>query len=333
MHKIGHGGTHFTSWAQQRHTIAVGAAVSSLAFSPSAKRYVFAAGARVHVVVINGSMMTIESELTTPSRVSCVIFVGSDDMIATVGDDGCARVWHYKSATETHSCAAPEGCGGACCVAFGTVNGQLVLAVGYVNGTARLWSIDGQCVATLDGHTGPLLGIDVSRASKLVATGSDDGTARLWAAPAGDCLAILRVPSSAACHAVRFGSARTSGIVAVATANGAAYAFEVPASSPVDAPVEVAPAVAFKGHVGRVNDVAVGENGEVLATASQDKTVKLWKLRTGEFCRALPGGGDVQAVAFSTAGAANLATATAKGTLKIFGIVPRGGDAGMLAGR
>lgn len=163
-----------------------------------------------------------------------------------------------------------------------------------------------------------------------MASASADGTARVWATTAdGACAAVLRAPQSGACVAVRFGAVRTSGLVVVAAAGGAAHAFEL-GSCPSGA--ELAPARSFKGHAGGLNDLAIGENGEVLATASADKSVRLWKLRTGEHCRALPGGGDVLALSFSSSGAANLASATAKGALKVWGIVPRGAEAGMFAG-
>ena len=159
-------------------------------------------------------------------------------------------------------------------------------------------------------------------------------------------MATLRTgTASGAFNRVRFGSKRTGGLVVVATAGGMAYAFQLPPPSKVPRSgtmlpaglhaegAELTPVVTFKGHTGSVRDIAVGENGEVLATASQDRSIRLWKLRTGEHCRALPGGGDVLALSFSSSGAANLAAATAKGVLKVFGIVPRGAQAGMLAFR
>ena len=51
---------------------------------------------------------------------------------------------------------------------------------------------------------------------------------------------------------------------------------------------------------------------------------RLWTLHDGRFARSLPGGGVLAAVAVSSAGAARMATATRRGLVKIFGIVPRG---------
>ena len=197
----------------------------------------------------------------------------------------------------------------------------------------RLWRLTGESVA-LNGHTAPVLGVDFSSegSSRYVASASADGTARLWSSADGACVAVLRPPTAGVCHQVRFGVVRTRDLVVVATASGAAHAFSLPplAAAPgsdVAPTAEVTPTLSFGGHTAGVSGVAIGvaigENGEVLATASLDKTVKLWKLRTGEHCRALPGGGSVRAVSFSSAGAANLVLATAKGTVRVFGIRPK----------
>jgi WD40 repeat protein len=63
-------------------------------------------------------------------------------------------------------------------VAF-TSAGKSVTA--SLDGTARIWDLEsGRQLATLRGHSGPLLGVAVSPDGALVATGSLDGTAKLW---------------------------------------------------------------------------------------------------------------------------------------------------------
>ncbi|WP_261890506.1 WD40 repeat domain-containing protein [Acaryochloris marina] len=38
----------------------------------------------------------------------------------------------------------------------------------------------------------------------------------------------------------------------------------------------------LKGHSGQVRSVAISSNGQMIASASSDKTVKLWELKTGQ---------------------------------------------------
>jgi WD40 repeat protein len=62
-----------------------------------------------------------------------------------------------------------------------------------VDEMVRLWeAASGQLLATLDGHTGPVYGVAVSADGRLLATGSVDGTIRLWNPSSGACLRILR---------------------------------------------------------------------------------------------------------------------------------------------
>ena len=331
-HKIGHGGTHFTSWAQNLRSVSAGATVPSIAYSSNTKRLAIAIGERV--LILDAKTLAKEYEAPHGAPVRGVTFAGSDVAVATVGDDGFVRVFQFWSAAPTTLFeAAGEDGTAARSVAYCS-SGPL-LAVGYANGTAKVFSCvkDGGCIATLRGHDVGMrvLGVEFSRDGKLMASACEDGTARVWSTSDGDSqpIAVLKPFKSAAggpCTKVRFGSVRTSGMVVVATASGHAHVFHLPAA-PGEEPVL---AHTLKGHAGGINDLAIGENGEVLATASQDKSIRLWTLRDGQHARALPGGGDVLALSFSTSGSANLACATAKGTIKIFGIVPRGAEAGLL---
>ena len=63
-------------------------------------------------------------------------------------------------------------------LAFGP-DGKVVTA--SCDGTAKIWDLESRReLATLRGHTGPVLGVAVSPDGALVATGSLDGTAKLW---------------------------------------------------------------------------------------------------------------------------------------------------------
>lgn len=78
------------------------------------------------------------------------------------------------------------------CVAFAPEAGG-VLSASH-DCTAKLWSPDGACLATYEGHTALLYCVAPQPGGAVVATGSEDGTARVWRA-SGEPLACLRHPA------------------------------------------------------------------------------------------------------------------------------------------
>ncbi|MEH2453638.1 WD40 repeat domain-containing protein, partial [Nostoc sp.] len=54
------------------------------------------------------------------------------------------------------------------------------IATASLDGTARLWNLQGQLLQEFKGHQGTVRGVSFSPDGKTIATASLDGTARLW---------------------------------------------------------------------------------------------------------------------------------------------------------
>ncbi|CAK9116221.1 unnamed protein product [Durusdinium trenchii] len=208
----------------------------------------------------------------------------------------------------------------------GTANG--LIASSAADGAVRLWR-NGAVEQTLLGHEAPVHAVSFSRDASMLVSASADHTARVWATERGAPLALLRGHRDEV-RAACFGARRSASLVVTGSLDGTALIWQLP--SPGDA-LEVTPLHACKAHAAGITSLAIGENGQTLCTASMDKSVKLWTMHDFRFARTLPGGAAVHAVVISSAGAARVAAACGgrggRGTLRVFGIVPRRRESGM----
>jgi len=131
-------------------------------------------------------------------RVSDARFSPSGDLLATASDDGTIRIWDMKTGAERETLAGHQG--HVLSVTF--IGEDRVVSTG-ADTSARLWSLAPRNISELRGHVGRVFTAVYSRDGKLLITGSDDRTARIWDAASGMSRAVLG-PHSSSVHGVAF---------------------------------------------------------------------------------------------------------------------------------
>ena len=170
------------------------------------------------------------------------------------------------------------------------------IAVATNSPQVRLFDLATFSCCTLEGHMATVLALDVSPCGRYVASCGKDHQIRLWHTEAERCLAL------ATGHAEAVGSTALSrkvgryDVTGKAASNGGGSfmmsvsvdrtlkRWNLPGSEELDRvaegqgdPISLHAATSVRAHEKDINIVAIAPNDSLIATGSQDKSVKIWK--------------------------------------------------------
>ncbi|OUL26791.1 hypothetical protein BV378_12270 [Nostoc sp. RF31YmG] len=310
--------------------------VTSIAFSPDAK---FLASTSYDHTVKLWNTTTGECLQTLLGHHACVwsvAFHPAGQILATAGEDNTIKLWDLETECCVQTLEGHQQWVKA--IAF-SPEGR-ILASGSFDQTVKLWDIHtGVCLMTLPGHAGVVTSVAFSPKDDLLLSSSYDQTVKIWDINTGKCLDTLEkhsnriwsvafhpqghfIASGGDDHAAKVWEIGTgqctktfqghsNAIYAIAhnwqqnlLASGhedqTIKLWDINLNAPQSSKGHIHPFRILHGHSNRIFSVAFSPNGQLLASASADRTIKIWSPHTGQCLKTLHGHGSwVWAIAFS----------------------------------
>ncbi len=295
--------------------------ITSICFSPDGT--LLAAGMGNQAVYVwrveDGSLLAALTGHT--STIKSIVFSPDGGLLASGSDDMTAHIWRLQDQTRLHTLTHRDWVRS---VAF-SPDGSL-LATGARE--AWIWRVeDGKALHTLSHNTDHVASVafppddgggDIPRT--VVATGSWNGTVRLWDTVEGGRIETIRKPTKqSTLLRVAFVPDSATLAIVLSETSGAKNVRLWRAGSGVKR------RHTLKGYKGTLLDVAFSPDGTLVAGASSDGAVRVWALLNGVLQHTFQGHvGAVQSVVFALDGR-TLASGSEDGTVRVWRL-PEGAE-------
>jgi WD40 repeat protein len=222
------------------------------------------------------SVVKCTNTVNIGSAVWSVAFSADGKFLVTVSDH--VKLWSISADDASATLTKEIVHNGGLSVAFHPT--APLFATGFFDNTAKLWqySSDGKevtCVATLEGHSYWIHSVAFHPKENILATGSRDNTAKLWRfSPNGttvSCIATLE--QNEPIFSVAFHPNKD--ILAIGSSNTTTKLWNF---SFVGETLNFTDLEFLNGHNSDVKSVVFSSDGALLASASDDNTIILWRM-------------------------------------------------------
>ena len=202
------------------------------------------------------------------------------DLLASGSGDSTARIWNLTEPMESNQhiilkhCIRDRGTGtdvpsNKDVTSLDWNCEGTLLATGSYDGYARIWTTEGRLASTLGQHKGPIFALKWNRKGNYILSAGVDKTTIIWDAATGNCTQQFAFHDAPALDVdwqndTSFASCSTDMKIHVCRLGS-------------DRPVRT-----FEGHTNEVNAIKWDPSGTLLASCSDDMTLKIWDMRSGQ---------------------------------------------------
>jgi WD40 repeat protein len=235
--------------------------------------------------------------LQHPDAVNAVAFSADSQTLASVGSFFDARLWQVSTGTLVRTLSGSATDSPSSVAFLGSAAGTTpqTVAVGGFGGHVGFWkSSDGTFLGSMGGHTASVRSVAFDPTGKLLASSSEDFTAKLWNTADGTVVRTLAGHTDVI-NAVAFSPDSSL----IATAAGG------PPPDTTESTIRIWRTgtgellQTLPGHVSGSTGVAFSADGQTLISSGRDNTLRFWRVADGTLIRAVTTGNSSEALAMS----------------------------------
>lgn len=242
-------------------------------------------------------------------EILCVAFSPDAQQIATSHGNGEVCVWRVGDGQQTTTF---RGIASAVNSIVFSPEGESLIIADVDRVVKRLHIASGTIQGKFCGHTGSIWKVALSADGRLLASGGEDLTIRIWDMQTGKCLKILEGHQgwvSALAFAPASQTLTDGYLLASNGVDGTIRLWDVETGRTLHV---------LEGHTHGVLAVAFSPDGQTIASSSLDQTIRLWNIQTGQATAWQGHDAAIWTIAFSPDG--RLASGSEDQTIKLWNI-------------
>ncbi|MCB0840752.1 MAG: WD40 repeat domain-containing protein, partial [Bacteroidetes bacterium] len=209
-------------------------------------------------IIFHPGQSTAQSIPLGERSLSAAVFSPDGQQVLTGGFDSLAQLWDVNQQTLLLELSLQSSI-----FSLAFAPDQSVFIIGCEDGKAYLFDPSGNQLQVFEGHQGGVTAVNFTPSSKKIITGSEDQRVILWNL-SGQQLQQFR-EYALPVQAVSVNAEET--LLAVAYRQKSAILIDLQEGYVIDD---------FRGHKDFVNDIIFPKQGNILATACDDKFVRVW---------------------------------------------------------